>query len=84
MLLRKQRPDLILMDMNMPEIDGLEVTRRIKASELLAAIPIIMVTGNNTKIDVMNCLKAGASDYIVKPINREILLDKISKLLTKP
>jgi len=80
-LLRKHHPDLILMDMNMPEFDGIEVTRRIKASALLTAIPVIMVTGNNAKADVMNSLKAGASDFIVKPISREILLDKIAKLL---
>ena len=80
-LLRKHYPDLILMDMNMPEFDGVEVTRRIKASALLAAIPVIMVTGNNAKADVISSLKAGASDFIVKPISREILLDKIAKLL---
>jgi CheY-like chemotaxis protein len=80
-LLRKHHPDLILMDMNMPEFDGIEVTRRIKASALLTAIPVIMVTGNNAKADVMNSLKAGASDFIVKPISREVLLDKIAKLL---
>jgi PleD family two-component response regulator len=80
-ILSKQRPDLILMDMNMPEIDGLEATRRIKAMEQFSTIPIIMVTGNNTKADVINCLKAGASDYIVKPISQGTLVDKINRLL---
>ncbi|RIZ64815.1 MAG: response regulator [Methylococcales bacterium] len=80
-ILSKQRPDLILMDMNMPEIDGLEATRRIKAMEQFSTIPIIMVTGNNTKADVINCLKAGASDYIVKPISHGTLIDKINRLL---
>ncbi len=80
-LLSKQHPDLILMDMNMPDLDGLETTRRIKALEQLTTIPIIMVTGNQSKADVINCLKAGASDYIVKPLSHGTLLDKIHKLL---
>jgi CheY-like chemotaxis protein len=80
-ILSKQRPDLILMDMNMPDLDGLETTRRIKALEQLATIPIIMLTGNQAKADVINCLKAGVSDYIVKPVSHGTLLDKIHKLL---
>jgi len=80
-LLSKQHPDLILMDINMPDLDGLETIRRIKELKQLTTIPIIMVTGNQAKADVINCLKAGASDYIVKPLSHGTLLDKIDKLL---
>lgn len=80
-LLRKRRPDLILMDMMMPDIDGMETTRRIKSAERLSTIPVIMVTGNSEKSVVTNCLKSGAADFVVKPFNREILLDKIRKFL---
>lgn len=80
-LLRTQRPTLILMDMMMPEMDGLETTCRIKAAVQFSAIPIIMVTGNSERSVFTNCLKAGAVDFVVKPFNREILLEKISKLL---
>lgn len=78
---QKQNPNLILMDMMMPNVNGLETTRRIKAIERFSAIPIIMVTGNSHKRVVTNCLKAGASDFVVKPFNRETLLDKIRKAL---
>ncbi len=77
----KQLPDLILMDMMMPNINGLETTRKIKATERLSPIPIIMVTGNSDKRVVIRCLKSGAVDYVVKPFNREILLDKIQKYI---
>ena len=79
--LRKQRPDLILMDMMMPDIDGVETIRRIKSAEQFSAIPIIMVTGYREKNIVTNCLKAGAADFVVKPFSREILLNKIRKFL---
>jgi CheY-like chemotaxis protein len=80
-LLRKQRPSLILMDMMMPEMDGLETTCRIKAAVQFSGIPIIMVTGNSERSFITRCLKAGAVDFVVKPFNREVLLEKISKLL---
>lgn len=80
-LLRTQLPTLILMDMMMPEMDGLETICRIKAAEQFSAIPIIMVTGNSQRSVISNCLKSGAADFVVKPFNREVLLEKISRLL---
>lgn len=78
-LLRKQHPDLILMDMMMPDIDGIETIRRIKKH--LFTIPIIMITSNSEKSVVTECLKVGATDFVVKPFNYEILLEKIHKIL---
>jgi CheY-like chemotaxis protein len=83
-LLRKRRPDLILMDMMMPGVDGIETTRRIKSAAKFSAIPIIMVTCNSEKKRVTDCFAAGAVDFVVKPFNRGILLDKIRKLLARP
>ncbi|MDO9103563.1 MAG: response regulator [Methylovulum sp.] len=80
-LLRKRRPDLILMDMMMPGMDGMATTIRIKSAKQLSDIPIIMVTGNSDKTVVSSCLKAGAVDFVVKPFYRDILLDKIRKYL---
>jgi CheY-like chemotaxis protein len=80
-LIYKRRPDLILMDMMMPDFDGLETMLRIKSAEQFSTIPVFMVTGNSEKNVVTNCLKAGAADFLVKPFNREILLDKIRKFL---
>jgi CheY-like chemotaxis protein len=80
-LLRTQRPNLILMDMMMPDMDGLETTSRIKAAKQFSATPIIMVTSNSERSVITSCLKAGAIDFLVKPFSREILLEKISQSL---
>lgn len=77
----KRDPSLILMDMMMPQMSGIETTRRIKSIERFSAIPVIMVTGNNDKNVVTNCLTAGAADFLVKPFNRDTLLDKICRSL---
>ncbi len=65
----------------MPTLDGVETIRRIKDSPKFASIPIIMVTGNNAKKDVIESLKAGAVDFVFKPISHGILLDKMKTLL---
>ncbi|MEI6145956.1 MAG: response regulator [Methylococcales bacterium] len=80
-LLRKHKPDIILMDMNMPALGGIETISRIKDSPRFSSIPIIMITGSNAKKDVIESLKAGAADFIVKPVSHGILLDKIELLL---
>ena len=80
-LLRKVRPDLILLDVDMPDIDGLETLRRIKHSPHLASIPVVMVTGHREKEMVVNCLKAGAVDFAVKPLERANLLKKVRRYL---
>jgi CheY-like chemotaxis protein len=76
-LLRKVRPDLILLDVDMPDIDGLETLRRLKQSPHLASIPVVMVTGHSEKEMVVKCLKAGAVDFAVKPLDRLNLLKKV-------
>jgi CheY-like chemotaxis protein len=81
-LMREKRPDLILMDMVMPEINGLETLRRLKASHRLADIPVMMITGQSEKDVVVECLKAGAVDFVVKPLDREVLLKKVERFLT--
>ncbi|MBL6985892.1 MAG: response regulator [Methylobacter sp.] len=83
-LLRKRRPDLILMDMMMPDMDGVETIRRIKSVEQFFDIPVIMVTGHSEKDVVTNCLKVGAAGFVVKPFNRKVLLDKIREFLYEP
>lgn len=81
-LMRERRPNLILMDMVMPEIDGLETLRRLKASQRFADIPVMMITGHSEKDLVVECLKAGAVDFLVKPLDREVLLRKVERFLT--
>lgn len=82
-MLREQRPDIVLMDLGLPDIDGLEMTRRLKAMPRLAGIPVIMLTGQSGKKVVVDSLKAGACDFIVKPFDKEGLLTKLSKQLLR-
>ena len=77
-LLRKIRPDLILMDIVMPDMDGIEATRRIRKIPQLAGVPVIMVTGNSGKDAVKESIEAGATNFIVKPFDRATLLAKIA------
>lgn len=80
-VLRKRRPDLVLMDYALPDVDGIEATRRLKAAAQFAEIPVVMITGNSEKTVVVESLKAGAADFVVKPLDRDRLLAKIGGLL---
>jgi CheY-like chemotaxis protein len=75
------RPDLILMDMSLPVIDGWEATRRIKATPGLRKIPIIALTAHAMATDREKALEAGCDDYDTKPIELQRLLGKIETLL---
>lgn len=79
--LRERRPDLILMDVKLPGLDGLEITRRLKSSSEFADIPVIMLTGQSGKSVVVESLKAGACDFVVKPFDRAGLLAKLERLM---
>lgn len=77
----RDRPDLILMDLSLPGIDGWEVTRRIKADDDLRHIPVIAVTAHAMRGDEEKALEAGCDDYLAKPIDEDELLEKIRCLL---
>lgn len=78
---QKHRPDVILMDVCMPDLDGIEVTRRLKAVNQFSAIPVLMMTGLSEKALVLESINAGAVGFVVKPVERKILLGKLSQLL---
>ena len=78
---KAERPDLILMDMNMPTLDGWEATRRIKAVSELAAVPVIALTAHAMAGDRERALEAGCTDYHTKPIEFARLLAQIESLL---
>jgi len=75
------QPDVILLDVMMPGIDGIEVCRRIKARPQWKAVPIIMVTALTTKGDLARCLAAGADDFISKPVSRLELNARVRSML---
>jgi two-component system, cell cycle response regulator DivK len=77
-----EKPDLILMDLGMPVMDGWEATRRIKANDALKQIPIIAVTSHAMVGDEIDARKAGCDDYLPKPIDEDLLLQKIKKFLS--
>ena len=76
------KPDLILMDLNLPDIDGLEATSRLKAQPELAHIPVVALTANAMHGDRERCLAAGCDGYIPKPITKSELLNTVAMLLS--
>ena len=79
--LQSETADIILLDYMMPDLNGLAVLRLLKSSDYLKEIPVVMLTGDNSKHIVVESIKAGAKDYIVKPASRKILLDKINSIV---
>src|SRR6266436_2377097 len=79
-----ERPDLILMDMSLPVIDGWEATRRIKANDATRRIPVIALTAHAMAGDREKAMEAGCDDYDTKPIEITRLLGKIADLLNRP
>lgn len=79
-----ENPDLILMDLSLPIIDGWEATRRIKGDEKLKGIPIIALTAHAMADDREKALKAGCNDYLSKPVEMEALLKKITSFIPSP
>ena len=77
--LNKNTPDLFILDIEMPEMDGYELAGRIRASGQTA--PIIFLTGNANKNSVIKAIGAGAADFIIKPVTKEQLLERIGKYI---
>ena len=76
-----ERPDLILMDLSLPDIDGCEVTRLIRADTATASIPVIALTAHAMATDRLRAIEAGCQDYDTKPVDLARLLAKIDALL---
>ena len=76
-------PDLIITDLEMPEMDGFELIEGLKQSGFFKDIPVIVLSCRESSADRIKCLKMGADDYMVKPFNPEELLIRIDNLLQK-
>ncbi len=75
-------PDIILLDLNMPKINGIEFLKILKADERLKYIPTIILTTSNNQRDLLECYKTGIAGYILKPLKYEAYVSKIEKLLS--
>jgi CheY-like chemotaxis protein len=80
-LTRSQRPDAVLMDIMMPLQDGLSVCKLLKDDPETRKIPVLMCTARNRKEDLVEAIKAGAEDYIIKPFTKETILTKLDRAL---
>ncbi len=81
--LEKERPDLIILDIMLPDIDGIEVCKKLRASKEFEDIPIIMLTAKSTEIDKVVGLELGADDYITKPFSFKELTARIRAILRR-
>ena len=80
-LAERERPELILMDLSLPVIDGWEATRRLKANDDLRSITVIALTAHAMKGDEEKALAAGCDDYLVKPLDEDELMARIANYL---
>ena len=80
-LAERERPDLILMDLSLPVIDGWEATRQIKANQSVRDIPIIALTAHAMRGDAERALECGCDDYLSKPLDEELLFQKLAHFL---
>ncbi len=74
-------PDLVVADLNMPEIDGFEYIQRIRESGFFYDVPLIVLSGEESSTERIKCLKLGANDYLIKPFNPEELRLRIDNLI---
>ena len=79
----KERPDLLLLDIMMPQLDGFQVCGMLRKDPQNSNLPIIMATSKDKESDIVQSLEKGADDYIVKPIDKKTLLAKIEDMLVK-
>ena len=80
-LARTERPDIILMDMSLPVIDGWEATRRVKADDVTRSVPVIGLTAHAMAGDREKAIEAGCDDYDTKPVELDRLIGKIERLI---
>lgn len=81
--LRSKKIDFIISDWNMPNMTGLELLKAVRADSELSSLPFLMVTAESLKENVVEAVKAGVSNYIVKPFTAEVLNEKIEKIVER-
>jgi two-component system chemotaxis response regulator CheY len=81
--LRAARFDFVVSDLNMPNMNGFELLRQIRADAALKALPVLLVTAESKREDIITAAQAGASGYIVKPFTKATLEEKLAKIMQK-
>ncbi len=81
---REERPDVIISDVMMPHMNGLELVAALGADEMTGAIPVILLSARAQETDVNDGLHAGADDYVTKPFDPLELIDRVQQLLARP
>ena len=79
----EEKPDLVIMDITMPNMDGLELLKTIRADGAMSALPVLMVTAEAKKENIIAAAQAGASGYVVKPFTAATLEEKLNKIFEK-
>ena len=82
--IRAEKPDLVILDMYMGSVDGRDIARGLKSDPATSKLPVVFFTGSNEAVDVVTGLDAGAVEYIAKPIDGEVLVNKIRSILRMP
>lgn len=82
-MIRQELPDLVLLDLMLPNIDGLEVCKRMKSDPDTAGVPVVMLTAKGAEADIVTGLELGATDYITKPFSPRILTARVKAVLRR-
>ena len=82
-ILQSSQIDLVLLDWNMPLLNGIDLLRRLRAIDKYKTLPIIMVTSEAAKYNVVEAVKAGINDYLIKPVTEKNLYEKVRKYLVQ-
>jgi two-component system chemotaxis response regulator CheY len=80
-VLQSHRVHLVLLDWNMPQLSGIDFLKKIRALPAYKEMPIIMITSESAKYNVIEALKNGATDYIIKPVSERTFLEKLSRIV---
>jgi two-component system chemotaxis response regulator CheY len=80
-LLLSQQIHIVLLDWNMPKLSGIDFLKKVRAMSIYKTLPIIMITSEAARYDVIEALKQGATDYIVKPVNERVFTEKVVKYM---
>jgi two-component system phosphate regulon response regulator PhoB len=82
-LIRREKPDVIVLDLMLPDLDGLEICRKLKQSDDTRSIPIVMVTAKGEESDVVAGIELGADDYVTKPFSPRVLMARLRNVLRR-